>query len=100
MSIDDPSLEPGENAPLVLQQGPYVVQVEAGVDYRWCSCGMTNTEPWCDDSHVGTDFEPIEFTAPISGEYHMCGCKESENAPYCFGTCRGHTVENSKSNLF
>jgi len=71
-------------------KGPYVVMVTEGVTYRWCSCGLSSTEPWCDDSHVGTSFEPIEFEAPISGEFHMCGCKESDNKPYCFGNCRGH----------
>ena len=57
-------------------------------------------QPWCDDAHVGTGFEPIEFEAPISGEFHMCGCKQSDNKPYCFGTCRGHTPENTKLDLF
>jgi CDGSH-type Zn-finger protein len=64
--------------------------VEEGRVYRWCSCGLSATQPWCDDAHVGTGFEPIVFTAPITALFVMCGCKRSENAPYCFGTCRGH----------
>jgi CDGSH-type Zn-finger protein len=35
--------------------------------------------------------EPIEFVAPITAVFFMCGCKQSENKPYCFGSCRGHT---------
>lgn len=76
--------------PAVPQVAPYVVQVVEGARYRWCSCGLSKTQPWCDDAHVGTGFEPIEFEAPISGEFHMCGCKRSDNKPYCFGNCRGH----------
>lgn len=76
--------------PIASQPGPYVVIVEEGRHYRWCSCGLTRTQPWCDDSHAGTGFEPIEFEAPISGEFHMCGCRGSDNKPYCFGNCRGH----------
>ena len=72
------------------QIGPYPVMVEEGRTYRWCSCGLSADQPWCDDSHVGTGFEPIEFVAPITAEFYMCGCKESGNKPYCFGNCTGH----------
>ena len=92
--------EPTEALPIASRDGPYVVQVEAGRRYRWCSCGLSATQPWCDDAHVGTDFEPIVFEAPISGEFHMCGCRQSNNKPYCFGTCRGHTPENTRVDLF
>jgi CDGSH iron-sulfur domain-containing protein 3 len=76
--------------PACPQNGPYPVMVEAGQDYRWCQCGLSNNQPWCDGTHDKTGFEPIEFTAPISGEFYMCGCKRSDNKPYCFGNCRGH----------
>ena len=86
--------------PVTAKCGPFIVQVEAGRKYRWCSCGLSATQPWCDDAHVGTGFEPIMFEAPISGEFHMCGCKNSDNKPYCFGTCRGHTPDSTKWDLF
>lgn len=76
--------------PVSPQIGPYAVNVEEGKTYLWCSCGLSGTQPWCDGSHAGTGFEPIEFVAPISGEFYMCGCKRSDNKPYCFGNCRGH----------
>lgn len=90
----------GDDVPDMPQRGPYIVQVEAGKRYAWCSCGRSATQPWCDGSHEGTDYEPISFEAPISGEYYMCGCKQSDNKPYCFGTCRGHTTDNTKLDLF
>ena len=90
----------GENTPAMPQRGPYIVMVTAGTSYLWCSCGRSETQPWCDGAHEGTGFEPIAFEAPISGEFHMCGCKQSENKPYCFGSCRGHTSENTKVDLF
>lgn len=76
--------------PRAAQPGPYVVDVEAGKEYLWCQCGLSGMQPWCDGSHVGTNLEPIRFTAPISSEFYMCGCKQSDNKPYCFGNCRGH----------
>lgn len=72
------------------QVDPYPVQVREGETYAWCSCGLSTIQPWCDGSHAGTGFEPIEFVAPISGEFYLCGCKRSDNKPYCFGNCRGH----------
>ena len=77
--------------PVSPQTGPYAVQVTEGTRYRWCRCGLSASQPWCDDSHAGTGIEPLEFVAPVSAVFYMCGCKRSENPPYCFGNCRGHT---------
>ena len=76
--------------PVSPQVGPYVVQVEEGRRYVWCACGLSRSQPWCDGSHAGTGLEPMEFEAPLSAEFHMCGCKRSDNRPFCFGNCRGH----------
>ena len=76
--------------PRCAQKGPYVVQVEEGKSYSWCSCGLSAQQPWCDGAHEGTPWEPVVFEAPLSAEFHMCGCKQSSNPPYCFGNCRGH----------
>ncbi|MGI9302133.1 MAG: CDGSH iron-sulfur domain-containing protein [Gammaproteobacteria bacterium] len=77
-------------SPVSPQAGPYPVSVDAGEEYSWCSCGLSATQPWCDGSHKDTEFEPIKFIAPISAIFYMCGCKRSDNAPYCFGNCHGH----------
>ena len=81
--------------PACPQVGPYAVWVEEGKRYRWCSCGLSATQPWCDESHIGTAFQPIEFEAPITSLFYMCGCKRSDNAPYCFGNCRGHSRQGN-----
>ncbi|HRY05646.1 MAG TPA: CDGSH iron-sulfur domain-containing protein [Hyphomicrobiaceae bacterium] len=79
----------GKSLPVSPQIGPFVVEVKEGVHYRWCSCGLSKSQPWCDGTHVGTQFAPIEFEAPVSGKFYMCGCKRSDNKPFCFGNCRG-----------
>lgn len=79
-----------DDEPIAAQNGPYAVDVEAGESYLWCRCGRSRSQPWCDGSHAGTGLEPIEFTAPITAEFFMCGCKQSDNKPFCFGNCRGH----------
>ena len=76
--------------PVMARLGPYEVRVEEGKSYLWCSCGLSATQPWCDGSHEGTGLQPIQFVAPLSANFHMCGCKNSDNKPFCFGNCRGH----------
>ena len=84
--------------PAVPQKAPYPVRVEAGKTYVWCSCGLSATQPWCDGAHKETRFEPISFVAPITETFYMCGCKATENPPYCFGTCMGHTALRKSGN--
>lgn len=59
-----------------------------GTTYFWCSCGRSCSQPFCDGSHLGTKFEPLEF---VCEEYKyqltVCGCKQSKEAPLCDGTC-------------
>ena len=72
--------------PVVSQKNPYAVEVEAGKTYYWCSCGRSKDQPFCDGSHQGTGFEPVEFTAKENGEAYLCGCKHSNDQPYCDGS--------------
>ena len=65
---------------------PIIVELEQGMLYKWCACGKTKKEPWCDKSHIGSDVKPIVFTAEASGKKAMCVCKQSGNKPFCDGT--------------
>ena len=78
-----------ENAmtePLMVQKSPYPVMVEVGQRYWWCACGRSQTQPFCDGSHQGSDFEPVEYQARKSGTVYFCGCKRTGNKPLCDGT--------------
>ena len=59
---------------------PIGIEVEAGKDYWWCSCGKSQRQPFCDGSHKGGPFLPIEFKAQESGTIWFCGCKHTRAA--------------------
>lgn len=72
--------------PSIAQKAPYVVKVEAGKTYYWCSCGLSQTQPFCDGSHKWSDFLPLAYTADETAEVAMCGCKRTSKEPLCDGS--------------
>ena len=71
---------------VIAQRGPFMVDVEAGKKYAWCSCGRSKNQPFCDSSHSGTEFEPMMFEAKKSETIYFCGCKKTGKPPRCDGT--------------
>lgn len=74
---------PHRSHPVVAKKGPYVIELEAGKKYYWCSCGRSESQPFCDGSHKGTNFESHEFEVAETKKYGLCGCKHSRNVPFC-----------------
>ncbi|ATE59730.1 CDGSH iron-sulfur domain-containing protein [Thauera sinica] len=72
--------------PHVARRGPYVVEAEAGKQYFWCACGRSRNQPFCDGSHEGSGFGPVEFTPETDGTVFLCGCKHTAGVPYCDGS--------------
>lgn len=69
--------------------GPYTVQNPKLHDkmYRWCSCGQSLNQPFCDDSHKGTQFKPYRFSIEQKvTEVNLCGCKLTTKKPFCDGS--------------
>ena len=65
---------------------PFQATLIEGQTYRWCRCGRSKSQPFCDDSHAGSGIEPMEFVAERSETLNLCGCKETNDPPYCDGT--------------
>lgn len=71
---------------IIAAKSPKQVELEAGKDYFWCSCGRSASQPFCDGSHRGTGLTPLKFTAEKSGAAALCQCKATGNAPFCDGS--------------
>lgn len=71
--------------PICAQKAPYVIDLEVG-SYYWCSCGKSAEQPFCDGSHKGSEFTPVELKLDDKTQVAFCGCKQTKNQPHCDGT--------------
>lgn len=65
---------------------PIEVQLEATKQYYWCTCGRSQSQPFCDGSHKGTEFTPRPFSVDANRTAWLCTCKKTGNPPFCDGT--------------
>ena len=72
--------------PHIAQKAPFAVDIEVGKDYWWCACGRSKSQPFCDGSHKGSEFRPVQWTADAADRKYFCGCKNSHTKPFCDGT--------------
>lgn len=64
---------------------PLMAELEPGT-YYWCMCGRTKTPPFCDGSHIGSEFTPLEFGIEERTEVALCNCGLTHTPPYCDGS--------------
>lgn len=79
--------------PKIFKKGSMKVEVKQGGTYYWCSCGLSNNQPFCDGSHKDTSFSPVQYTAEEDKTVGFCGCKYSKMTPLCDGSHRFITQE-------
>lgn len=75
--------------PKVYAKTPIRVELEKGKTYAWCTCGLSDNQPWCNGSHKGTDFAPKVFVAEETKTAGMCQCKATGNPGFCDGAHKG-----------
>lgn len=72
--------------PRIAGTSPLSVELEAGKQYAFCTCGLAGKQPFCDGSHKSTSFRPHLFKAEKSGPAWLCACKHTKNVPFCDGS--------------
>lgn len=79
--------------PKIAAKHPYKVEVEAGKKYSWCSCGLSQKQPFCDGAHKecknsdGTSvMKSVIYEADENKVVYFCGCKHSKKVVICDGS--------------
>jgi len=62
------------------------IELEEGKKYAWCTCGLSESQPFCNGLHKGSGMSPIVFTAEKTETKYFCACKQTKNAPFCDGS--------------
>jgi len=79
--------------PFIADNKPVKVNLSKGQEYYFCTCGRSNSQPFCDGSHAGTTFKPSAFVADENSEAYLCACKHTSNPPYCDGSHKQFSAE-------
>jgi CDGSH-type Zn-finger protein len=82
-------LLPNEGFPKMAGTAPICVNVEPGKIYAWCTCGLSEKQPFCDGQHKkieGAPFKSLKVEFTEEKEVWLCTCKQTKNPPYCDGS--------------
>ena len=82
--------------PHVAATYPAEVKLVAGKTYSWCTCGLSEKQPFCDGKHKTLAYEKdgemvfpfrsLKYTPAKDETVWWCQCKQTKNPPFCDGT--------------
>jgi CDGSH-type Zn-finger protein len=65
---------------------PLIHEAKKDQVYAWCSCGLSDNQPFCNGAHAGSNFSPTIMKETEDKNVYLCTCKKSSNPPYCDGS--------------
>lgn len=71
--------------PKIAAKNPAALSLDTGT-YFWCACGQSKNQPFCDGSHLGSGFSPVQFKIDVKKDVFLCQCKQTKNKPFCDGS--------------
>lgn len=71
--------------PKIAQKFPFVINEKCGKK-AFCTCGLSQKQPYCDGSHKGTGFSPELIDITENRKVAWCGCKRSAKGSFCDGS--------------
>ena len=75
---------PNAGFPKSAADQPCCVTVEAGKTYAWCTCGLSEKQPFCDGRHKkieGNPFASQRFTAEEKKRFGCVNAKKPRTRP-------------------
>ncbi len=80
---------PIRDLPHMAKCEPEIIKVEPGKVYSWCTCGLSEKQPFCDNTHRnidGTPYRSIKVVFDKEEEVYFCQCKKTKTPPFCDDT--------------
>ena len=88
---------------MVYDKKPFKVSVKKYHLYKWCGCGRSHSQPFCDttcdNKYLGKNVVggPITYIAPEDkDDVWFCMCKRTKHRPFCDGTHRSKEIQDIK----
>ncbi len=72
--------------PKIVDTSPIGIDLIEGKDYWFCTCGLSEKQPFCDGAHKGTGLKSHKFTAEKTAKAWLCQCKHTNKMPFCDGS--------------
>jgi CDGSH-type Zn-finger protein len=73
----------------IAADSPMEVSVLPDKVYSWCSCGLSEKQPFCDGKHKtieGMPFKSLKHMFESPEEATYCMCKQTKTPPFCDGS--------------
>ena len=89
---------PNKDLPKVAACEPALVKVVPGKIYSWCTCGLSEKQPFCDGAHKRIEttvnelgetvmpFKSLKVEFEKEEEVWLCQCKHTSTPPFCDGS--------------